>query len=942
MGNALPNGVPLLDSVTDARLRGLQRALEPKRACLPQVDPFPDERAEELRRLNRLYELDLHKGDAVLGALPPLVRPLPPHERFSSEQRRESAPFGDLVEQCVRDYMGREGERLLHSKEGDRKWRSFAELEETVHAPGADRRGFPRPSTAGRWLEDAEFGRQRLTGAHPTVLQQVLKCELLPKKLLVTDEQVIGLIEEDSVEDAVAARKLFIVDYHRLLDNIPTRKGTHLAAPIGLFYSDAVGILRPIAIQLYGGPTPQDLNPVFTPNDNVYAWRMAKMYFNQADMHYHLVASLLTRCMLAAALFAAITFRTLSIHHPVRQLMRPHLEGVLAEVDRAFRTLMGKSSPLPKVLACGYDGQFRIAEKSWVKYDFNNASFKHDYTERVDPGSPLLHYYYRDDAMQLWKIMDSYVDTVIKKYYTRPDDIDSDNELQKWTRECVNNLHRFMDLQPSRKEQPIVFNVASMLFHVTANFSALTFNIYQQYGFQPNSPGVLVRAPIFEKTKDQITEQDLLELLPDKRTTVLQTATAFVLSGLYRHPQAPHRDTARHPGPPYRTTYADNVSTGFSLDPPTARWCGTHPPPSPASAPNGEPPAMREHPPAGPAVPAGLAKPKMSAEAAAVAAAAPPPRGTGRLRGSGLATLRVHGIAGDHRQYCLLEGSGQGPSDAGDPVQEEFMVHTRPGPGLSEWVILKAPGKIGNWVCPQGEAPRSGPAAAAAAAPRHATFWARRLDVREAMAAPTANTIFVRFRGGSALLPASTAVGRSTYVDGYWEILYAFESAAVPGPASPRKPGDPSETASATPGAPPPTAPITAPEELTAEWQYCDDTSKSAHSGRVDEDGASTEHGSPAASPAAAPAAANGAGAGRAAHADPEPRAGAGADSAPLREGINAACDAIFADPSAAPLAADFARALARASERIAERNSHLVMPYGALDPRLLRARVAL
>eukprot|EP01065_Artemidia_motanka_P011237 TRINITY_DN16045_c1_g1_i1.p1 TRINITY_DN16045_c1_g1~~TRINITY_DN16045_c1_g1_i1.p1 ORF type:complete len:947 (+),score=282.30 TRINITY_DN16045_c1_g1_i1:66-2906(+) len=946
MGGTLSAGaVPGLDTLTDARLRGWKRDLEAKRACLPQVDPFPVERAEELKRLNRMYELDLHRGDTVLGSLPPLVRPLPVHERFSSAERKQSPPFNDLVEECVRAYMGKEGERLLYTRAGDGRWRSVAELDETIHSPGPDRRGFPRPSTADRWLEDAEFGRQRLTGAHPNVLQQVLKCELLPKKLLVTDEQVIGLIDEDSVEEAVAARKLFIVDYHRSLDGIPTRRGAHLCAPICLLYCAEDGILRPIAIQLYGGPTPQDLNPVYTPNDNVYAWRMAKLFFNQADMHYHLVGSLFARCMLAAALFTAITCRTLSIHHPVRQLLRPHLEGVLPEVDRAFRTLFGKNGPLPKVLACGYDGQFRIAEKSWAKYDFNNTSFKHDYTERTDPSSPLMYYYYREDGLRLWKAMDQYVDSVVRKYYTRPDDIDGDRELQKWTRECVNNLHRFMDLQPSRKEQPIVFNVTTMLFNVTAQFSALTFNIYQQYGFVPNAPGVLVRGPIVEKTKDQITEGDLMSLLPDKRTTVLQTATAFVLSGLYKSPDAPHRSD-RFSGPPYTVVRADNLGTGFSAPP---HAC----PPSPGTAPNGEPERLRRRPPQGPAVPAGVAERYKSQES--VQLPPPPRRGTGVLRGTGIATLRVHGLKGDHRQYCAVEGSGQPPPDAGDDVREQFLVYTRPdaAEGLSEWHVMKAVGKIGNYVCPRGEEPQDGPAAAVGMS-LQTRFWAKRLDPAQAKKSPTERTVFVRFRSGCALLPASTAVGCSTYDDGYWRTLSAFEAAEKPDRVPPIHAARVAAVLSASIAAaaadgdwwssappPPPTAAMTDPEELVAEWRDAEEEEEEEEEEEDEEDEEEEEEEEEEEPERLSPP--------RYQPVEDAPSAAEGELRTPLlrasggREtGDIASAKQIFCDPGAGPLAATFTRALTDASEAISARDAELALPYGALDPKFLRARVGL
>eukprot|EP01062_Namystynia_karyoxenos_P059158 TRINITY_DN50583_c0_g1_i1.p1 TRINITY_DN50583_c0_g1~~TRINITY_DN50583_c0_g1_i1.p1 ORF type:complete len:773 (+),score=281.72 TRINITY_DN50583_c0_g1_i1:87-2321(+) len=299
----------------------------------------------------------------------------------------------------------------------------------------------------------------------------------------------------------------------------------------------ALGPLEPLCIQLYCDPAHPghaalaSRNPIYYPWDPVNAWLMAKMFFNQADLHVHIIGTLHTQHVLLPALVHSITWRNLSVHHPLRQLLRPHLRGAIGWAERWHNTLLaGDAGLLLRWLAVDYERYQDVSVKSYLQYDFINNSAKHDWRQRMRAQADVPDYPFRDDSLATWDAVEEYALSVVRRYYTKYDDIDHDVELIGWIKEMSFTVGRVMELHPARPWDPIVFNLTNVILMCSAMHAAQTSQIYDWYACVPFFPANATVPPYVDKEKEDITEADLLQIMPDKQCTLLQIATCYLLS----------------------------------------------------------------------------------------------------------------------------------------------------------------------------------------------------------------------------------------------------------------------------------------------------------------------------------------------------------------------------------------------------------------------------
>ncbi|XP_071508865.1 polyunsaturated fatty acid 5-lipoxygenase-like [Diadema antillarum] len=409
------------------------------------------------------------------------------------------------------------------------KWESLKDIE-TIYQHHL----LPPPTGMTKWRSDVEFGNQRLNGCNPT---QIRLCTDIPDNFAVNERDVQLLIENMTIDEAIARKRLFIVNYDFLKD-LPCTDGRTICAPMALFFVDKAKHLMPIAIQLFQDPAPN--NPVFYPSDPEYTWLLAKCYFNSADASVHESAVHLGFTHFVGESIILATHRCLSPSHPVFRLLAPHFLFLLAINNLAVNHLVVEGGWVDTTMAIGRIGMFEIVRRKWQKWRLDvQGSLLADLEDRgvADP-EVLPNYHYRDDAVLIRRAIFDYVKRIIDCYYDSSEKIQQDKELQEWG--------RFLGGEPKNAEEATVGmqglpnsgqflttdevaeTVTNFVFICSAGHAAANFGQYDRYGFPPNYPAWLHGQPPRDKTP--LTEKDILQQLPDLEETLRVMTVTKLLS----------------------------------------------------------------------------------------------------------------------------------------------------------------------------------------------------------------------------------------------------------------------------------------------------------------------------------------------------------------------------------------------------------------------------
>jgi arachidonate 5-lipoxygenase len=352
---------------------------------------------------------------------------------------------------------------------------------------------------------------------------------------MVTDEMLEPFLEGLSLTLALSDRRIFIVDYE-ILENCPTRPDIQICEPMALFFLRNDGSLVPIAIQLR--QVPSDDNPVFLPTDPPYTWIMAKMWFNNADACVHQAITHLGFTHLVMEGIITVTHRQLSQSHPVFKLLAPHFLYLININARALEKIMGPSGWIEEIMAIGVAGFHELIRRYKAKWNLDiEGTLPMDLAQRgVDDPEILRQYHFRSDAVMLYEALRTYVSKYLRIYYDTDDKILADEEIQKWREEMVEseangglgilgipgNSGKFIS-------KPQLITVCTCLIYTcSVGHAATNFKQYDEYAFPPNYPTKLSGCP--PRSKDPLTEDDVLAALPDKQTTLNTMIITKILS----------------------------------------------------------------------------------------------------------------------------------------------------------------------------------------------------------------------------------------------------------------------------------------------------------------------------------------------------------------------------------------------------------------------------
>ncbi|KAG8011323.1 Arachidonate 12-lipoxygenase [Nibea albiflora] len=338
------------------------------------------------------------------------------------------------------------------------------------------------------WKDDDFYGYQFLNGPNPNMIQ---RCSKLPSNFPVTEEMVKPFLANGSSLTAeIKKGNIFIINY-KIMEDLPQKldgERAPLAPVFCLLYLNPEKKLLPIAIQL--GQKPSAETPIFLPSDLESDWLLAKMHVKQADALYSQIIAHLQNTHLLSEVFAMATLRNLPKIHP---LYKFSLEDITKELLRkALSQTTYSSLCLPENIAA------RGLES-------------------------IPNFYYRDDALRLWSIINSFVEAVVAYYYPSDSEVSADSELQEWANEIY--YYGFLGNDDSgipssfQTVEELIKFVTMVIFtssvqHAAVNNPQVPLGIYPQQRF--DEPAVL------QMIKDFQAELSSLSVAITKRNSELE------------------------------------------------------------------------------------------------------------------------------------------------------------------------------------------------------------------------------------------------------------------------------------------------------------------------------------------------------------------------------------------------------------------------------------
>uniref|UniRef100_A0A672HFP0 Si:dkey-17e16.9 n=1 Tax=Salarias fasciatus TaxID=181472 RepID=A0A672HFP0_SALFA len=387
---------------------------------------------------------------------------------------------------------------------------------------------------AEHWKADEFFGYQFLNGTNPSVIK---RCSELPPNFPVTEEMVKPFLQEgSSLKEEMKKGNIFICD-QKIMDKIPTREyeGKQLQAVAGLclFYMNPENKLMPIAIQLHQQPSEQ--NPIFLPSDSETDWLLAKIFVKSADAMAHQAVYHLMGTHYLAEAFAVAALRNFPVIHPLYKLLIPHFRYTL-HINTLSRTILFGPKGALNTSTLGNEGMTELIRRGLSEMTYSSLCLPENITARGLESVP--NFYYRDDGLKLWNIINSFVRKVVEHYYPSDNDVVKDTELQNWISEIFthgflkNKLAGFPTTFDTVEE--VVKFITMLIFTVTAQHAALNNGQFDFVSWMPNGSLLTRRPP--PTTKGQSSVETILETFPNIGETVnlcIYLISLQVLLGAY-------------------------------------------------------------------------------------------------------------------------------------------------------------------------------------------------------------------------------------------------------------------------------------------------------------------------------------------------------------------------------------------------------------------------
>ncbi|KAE8685002.1 SNARE associated Golgi protein family isoform 1 [Hibiscus syriacus] len=429
-------------------------------------------------------------------------------------------------------------------------------LKEVFRTDGEQLLKFPVPQviqdSKTAWRTDEEFAREMLAGVNPVIIR--LLEEFPPTSKLnpevysnqnsaITKEHIEHNLEGLTIEEALRANRLFILDHHdslmpylRRINSTTTK--TYASRTILLLHND--GTLKPLAIELslphLSGDQLGTVSKVYTPAEHGVEgsiWQLAKAYVAVNDSGVHQIISHWLNTHATMEPFVIATNRQLSVVHPIHKLLHPHFRDTM-NINAFARQILINGGGILELTVFPAKYAMEMSSLIYKSWNFVDQALPMELKKRGvavdDDSSPnglrllIKDYPYAVDGLEIWFAIKKWVTDYCSFYYKTDEMVRQDPELQAWWKELREEGHGDKKDEPwwskmqTRKE--LIDSCTTIIWIASALHAAINFGQYPYAGYLPNRPSISRRFMPEEGTQ----EYEELESNPDK--VFLKTITA--------------------------------------------------------------------------------------------------------------------------------------------------------------------------------------------------------------------------------------------------------------------------------------------------------------------------------------------------------------------------------------------------------------------------------